>query len=1043
MAQPTSPAITDALKAYESFLGVYQYANTSHLDRLSTLVNKLEILRDRILDQLPSISDQELDEQLKTQARGFTTTKNVKEPFCITSRLAGKSITKDIFLTDLNGTVILIQSWIKDKLAVGSRPGQIGTASSSSSSSSKPPLPPEQALAAVRKAYAEFQDTFNTAQTLPSNVLSHSLDHLRTLQTTINANLNHIPDESMLDKELSGKKQGIRTEIQTKIALVISKLPASSFSSSPARLDAVVIKGCVGYQNSSNNCWANAMLQYFQHVPSRRTAYRAVAEFLATGRDLDTLRKNRILDLCRDAVPIGAQLEEAKRLFRAISFPSYKVLIAHELAQLPHFAGSPVLREFFTALPAEYRNAVNETLAVLEMTLPAEATQQTRAALLSEAINNTFEEQGAIYRAAADQQSTNNKAAGASLLQILNIYAEAAAQKQSVPGTASQNLRQVFNYLYGTENVDAQGHSHEIFSRSAGHQEDAVEAMNHLLTTYEEIHTLQGQAIPASHFPLELTKVYEAVGEPRPANPAKLAKNGYSVLTPQSTSVSLTHDNQLILDPATAQDTPILNLLQNYFVAPQAIQAGDELATYLLPDGREQSFRKREERRVINNIPDELNVVLKRFGQRADGAAYKITTRVLAHQVIALPGTATRDGIPLAYQLDSFIVHTGPYGGGHYISYRKVDGTWIEFNDSALREMSNREIDDILQGRRGEYFTPYSLHYAIVPRAQQAEMLLEANDLATRPIAPVTTATTDTLSHHQATIVLLQNIEELLKETPLNPAKIKEALGELHKHSPQTLSQIHYQVWLNNGMPAIAGYGQLTCDAHPESVAAMTASWIKTDAGNVIAQLRTLHQQNLESERLALKTAQLLQFIGLIESSQVTEEALVYALRHRFPKDFIQELFPSEEVAIKAALDKGTLKEFLQPHVKGGKDLNRQLLSIQQAEKALDLVKKRDALNALHALLLNAAITDLQIKEVFSKLPRDLQELLLLQIGKADSSKASTITFQANPRCLLQVIEHAIQDLNAPDAIMRAVLSAAQQSANLLVLALMLASSKK
>ena len=130
MAQPTSPAITDALKAYESFLGVYHYANTSHLDRLSTLVNKLELLRDRILDQLPSISDQELDEQLKTQARGFTTTKNVREPFCITSRLAGKSITKDMFLTDLNGTVILINSWIKRKLPVGSRPGQIGTASS-------------------------------------------------------------------------------------------------------------------------------------------------------------------------------------------------------------------------------------------------------------------------------------------------------------------------------------------------------------------------------------------------------------------------------------------------------------------------------------------------------------------------------------------------------------------------------------------------------------------------------------------------------------------------------------------------------------------------------------------------------------------------------------------------------------------------------------------------------------------------------------------------------------------------------------------------
>ena len=70
------------------------------------------------------------------------------------------------------------------------------------------------------------------------------------------------------------------------------------------------------------------------------------------------------------------------------------------------------------------------------MTLPAEATPQTRAALLSEAINNTFEEQGATFQAEAKTRINRNKKDGADLLEILHTYSEAAAGERSVVASA-------------------------------------------------------------------------------------------------------------------------------------------------------------------------------------------------------------------------------------------------------------------------------------------------------------------------------------------------------------------------------------------------------------------------------------------------------------------------------------------------------------------------------------------------------------------------------------------------------------------------------
>jgi ubiquitin C-terminal hydrolase len=66
--------------------------------------------------------------------------------------------------------------------------------------------------------------------------------------------------------------------------------------------------------------------------------------------------------------------------------------------------------------------------------------------------------------------------------------------------------------------------------------------------------------------------------------------------------------------------------------------------------------------------------------------------------------------ISAPYELSSIMAHSGTADNGHYALYAKIDGRWIEFNDSGVREASASEIE-ALYGDGTSKMNAYMLFY--------------------------------------------------------------------------------------------------------------------------------------------------------------------------------------------------------------------------------------------------------------------------------------------------------------------------------------------
>ncbi|MCX6991320.1 MAG: hypothetical protein NTX49_09725 [Chlamydiae bacterium] len=118
--------------------------------------------------------------------------------------------------------------------------------------------------------------------------------------------------------------------------------------------------------------------------------------------------------------------------------------------------------------------------------------------------------------------------------------------------------------------------------------------------------------------------------------------------------------------------------------------------------------------------PEEFILSLNRFTSRlyydSKGAPqsmrHKIDVKAPILQRFTIPEEYA--GARATYEVDSFVCHSGSLGGGHYISYQKIDGNWYCFNDSRSHPAGADEVKRALQD---SYFQHYKKLPAIDPGA--------------------------------------------------------------------------------------------------------------------------------------------------------------------------------------------------------------------------------------------------------------------------------------------------------------------------------------
>lgn len=630
---------------------------------------------------------------------------------------------------------------------------------------------------------------------------------------------------------------------------------------------------------------------------------------------------------------------------------------------------------------------------------------------------------------AQDVQNAQNVRHGNALLSALTAYDTALASKQSVSNQITQNFRLAFHHFFGHKNPLT---SHEIFSEYSHRQEDAWEAMQVLMGRYEQI--LLGQdpnnPLPVPYVSLQTKRHYRPIGNPFPADPQKLARNDYSQLTNDNVSSLINSDYQIILDLQNKGHHSFSALLGEYFHNTHL--QGHDTGTYLLPDGNIQRFELIGEGRQFVQAPEELLLTIKRFGSTVNGAGYKIVSPLAVHQILVLQADTTRQNTPIAYELDTFNVHKGDFGGGHYIAYRKILGQWIEADDGTVRLVSEQEIDQILFGQKGPSYTSYMHHYTRITAARQQQAVATAQASRTRPAEDA-----EKLSQEMAKCK--QNIEQLtalnvLLQTNADPSALRDALQHLEQSAPEALTALRYAIWANDKTPDVPDYGTNTLNANPERLRDIKLPLFISSTGKTLVEQLLLvekHRLDIASEKSSEKLLQ--SFLEKVHSS--TNDELLIALKalpeklqqslhglvyHSHLKKFGPEHVNREEYHHaygQIALEKGDIRKVVTEATDAvlnltGTNILEQLISEHhgKAEKLQNGYEK-EQLQAFYELSLRPAteLTNFHLFKIFEQMDIRHETVQVLywhlwyghRMPQIDNYGSNT--FKTDPRSLLTV----------------------------------------
>jgi ubiquitin C-terminal hydrolase len=631
--------------------------------------------------------------------------------------------------------------------------------------------------------------------------------------------------------------------------------------------------------------------------------------------------------------------------------------------------------------------------------------------------------------AAQDNINELNRIHGQLLLNGLEAYDDAFASKRPVASAVSQDVRLAFNHFFGYKNPHTQ---HEIFSKQAYNQEDASEGMQVLMGRYEQIVRERAplDPLPPPYSTLQTRRHYRPLGQSRVADREKLLRDSYSRLTRDNVSSVTNNDYQIILDLQNKGHLAFPALLSEYFRNTHL--QGHDTGTYLLEDERVQQFELIGEGRQFTQVPQELMLTVKRFGSNLDGSGYKIAVPLAIRQILILPSEATIENLPIAYQLDAFNVHSGGFGGGHYIAYKKINGQWIEANDGFVRLVSEQEIDQVLYGQKGTTYTSYMHHYTLIPPLLQQAAIATSGALKTLPelISEIDKFSQEKTTCQQA-IMQLETLSALLK-TDGNPY---DALQDLERIAPQILATFRHLLWLNDKTPDTYDYGGNTLNAYPRKLQEIRLPWLISPQGaNLIEQMLIVQRNKLGIATEKLHEAHLRSFLEKMKSPSVSMEELLKELPgdvlgslhgliyHSHAKKFGIDYVNDEKFDAKygkIVLENGdpgkTLFEATESVLNiWGKNIIEQLISEHQIKAGkLQSHYEKEQLLAFHNLLLYPSheISNYQLFKAFERLDirYELKEKLYWSIWyshhQPQISNYGSSTFESNPRSLLTIQE--------------------------------------
>ncbi len=460
------------------------------------------------------------------------------------------------------------------------------------------------------------------------------------------------------------------------------------------------------------------------------------------------------------------------------------------------------------------------------------------------------------YHYMNDRNNPLNKRHGSAMVRALLNYDSRLRKGKAVPSQVSQTVRVAMNHFFPT------------ISLSSKCNEDAYDAMQLLMGKYQEIAKEEILSRTPSLYRLMKTKrIYEAEGLPRAADPFKLkqtkqnpdAPDAYTRLPPDLTSSLSNLDYQIFLDLQNQSHLCFNDLVKTYFCSES--QEG-EPGVYLRPDDQIQDFKLKSERRQFETIPEELVLTIKRFGfNREASIAFKITTPLTVPRAFALPQEAIKAGKQPIYDLDFFIVHNGEYDCGHYISYRKIQGSWFQLNDDNVRCLSEEEIDDILGNPRGSTYTSYIHHYSI--RTQQAQSPAFSSHSGIAPSLFHLFPSIDSLivaakSQVSASNQFIRNLEEL-NQLIKDPSSAKNAIDRSIATLPKdVLDILDYFIKIERKMRDAPNDGTSIGENNPRYLASILTPHISPTGGNLIEQMiayeKAKKQQYLDANETVLKS---------------------------------------------------------------------------------------------------------------------------------------------------------------------------------------------
>ncbi len=568
-----------------------------------------------------------------------------------------------------------------------------------------------------------------------------------------------------------------------------------------------------------------------------------------------------------------------------------------------------------------------------------------------------------IYETIADYHaSQGNKTAGGYLKEAMRAYDMALAQQTSVPAAVSQNVRLGLHQLFN------------LFSTAAHAQEDPTEALGALTGEYERILKEKKLELPSLYCKMQTTRKYQLVGEPYPA-----LRTGYSLLSNDHSSSMIFDNCAVLIDLQGGQNVEFPKLLAKSFESFS--NGNDDLAELQMQSGMLSRCKLLSETHRFLRAPQEFLVTLKRFGiNLQNGTRYKITSPVGIQRVLVLPPIATYENTPLTYELNAFIVHRGSMlSSGHYICYKKIEGKWIEANDSLVRFVTDQEIDRILQGSHETNFTSYLHHYSLSKNGIHLD-----NNSNVQPPS------------------IMQNV-------PL------EMLGSLE-----------HVLWIHDGANSTdQKYGQNELNKNPHKIESITLPWL---LGPKVTSLKEqaigLHkrkscifaerQREIELKKLiallgipSTSSKELIEAIGrLPQEIQWDLHGLIYQdHRLKFGQDYVDDKKYKNTYG-QVVLSQGFVREVLEQ----SKIAETLLETYQKRIQSLQSEFEKAQLGSFCELLQCKELSEKQLVEAFKRfeigdrMRGKVYEEIWVQDGKPQVPSYGKIQFNTNPRCAIQVI---------------------------------------